>query len=147
MRVLSKHGGLLFLLHLSGTVGQCSNTCNYASDGDCDDGGPGLWNSVDIAQPLPRDAHPHPNLLHRLHIQRLGADWRRMFDLQLLHIKSQRVLLARLKCTDPLPRRVRSMFLIAQPPSAPSAPSASSAHAAQPQPAQPHAWHSGTNLL
>jgi hypothetical protein len=41
MRVLTKHGGLLFLLHLSGTVGQCSNTCNYASDGDCDDGGPG----------------------------------------------------------------------------------------------------------
>ena len=32
---------LLLLLQLSGSVGQCINTCNYAYDGDCDDGGPG----------------------------------------------------------------------------------------------------------
>jgi hypothetical protein len=32
---------VLLLLQLSGTVGQCTNTCNYAYDGDCDDGGPG----------------------------------------------------------------------------------------------------------
>ena len=40
--MLGRLGALLFFLQLSGTVGQtCSNTCNWASDGDCDDGGPG----------------------------------------------------------------------------------------------------------
>ena len=40
------HGTLLFLLKLSGTLGQCSNTCNYASDGVCDDGGPGSETAI-----------------------------------------------------------------------------------------------------
>ena len=35
---------LLLLLQLSGTVGQCTNTCLYASDSLCDDGGVGsVW--------------------------------------------------------------------------------------------------------
>ena len=33
--------GVLLLLQLSGTAGQCLNTCMYANDGDCDDGGSG----------------------------------------------------------------------------------------------------------
>ena len=32
---------VLLHLQLSGTVGQCTNTCNYSSDNYCDDGGPG----------------------------------------------------------------------------------------------------------
>ena len=40
--MLARRGLLLILLQLSGTVGQnCSNTCVSATDGDCDDGGPG----------------------------------------------------------------------------------------------------------
>jgi hypothetical protein len=64
MRVLTKHGTLLFLFHLSGTVGQCSNTCGYALDGDCDDGGPirvCLLQPRDRLQRLPSVvALPHP---------------------------------------------------------------------------------------
>ena len=32
---------VLLLLQLSGAMGQCTNTCNYAWDNECNDGGPG----------------------------------------------------------------------------------------------------------
>ena len=90
---------VLLLLQLSGTVGlpeqastaaaaaqgmsargrrelfgttYCSNTCNWAADGECDDGGPGAWYSActlgtdcydcgtrSTTQPPPHSHHPH----------------------------------------------------------------------------------------
>ena len=42
MLAKQSRGALLILLHLRGTVGQnCFNTCLFASDGECEDGGPG----------------------------------------------------------------------------------------------------------
>jgi hypothetical protein len=62
---------LLIFLHLRGTVGQllCSNTCNWASDGTCDDGGPGGYpygwcsygtDCVDCGPRPPRPPPPPP---------------------------------------------------------------------------------------
>ena len=39
--MVNKVHGVLLLLQLSGTAGQCLNTCMYANDGSCDDGGSG----------------------------------------------------------------------------------------------------------
>ena len=55
---------VLLLFELSGTVGQCTNTCIYASDSLCDDGGPGAtWSDcalgTDCMDCGPRSSHSH----------------------------------------------------------------------------------------
>jgi hypothetical protein len=68
MLAKQSRGALLIFLHLRGTVGQllCSNTCSWASDGDCDDGGPGAeWlyscsYGTDCQDCGPRSPRPPP---------------------------------------------------------------------------------------